>query len=170
MGTTTRKIKRPSAGTKTTKLAGRRGTVSKMTKSEDAIIPGASLDKKLKSFIIDLIFLISFSEFLVFRNAWNIFLESNSVLIGRVVIYIPVFLFLYVFPMRLFGQSLGMKLLKIKILNAVDLTYVNVSALIQRQSLGLIMNITVGVGQFLKDKSLISDKMFKTKVFEIEND
>jgi len=170
MATTTRKIKKPSAGTKTTKLAGRRGTVGKMVKADEAIIPEAPLEKRRKAFFIDIIFLISFAEFLVYRNAWNVFIENESVALGRLVVYVPVFLFLYVFPMRLFGQSLGMKLLKIKILNASDLSYVNVSALIQRQSIGLLLNMTLGLAKFFKDNTLIADTLFKTKVFEIEKD
>lgn len=162
MGTTTRRIKK--------KVTGRRGHHTQTRKLSEIKIPDAEAKKRIRAFLIDLILLCGFAEFLYFRSAANILLESSTGPIARLAVYVFSFLFLYIFPLRIFGQSIGMKLNRIRLLLNEDLSFVPVSAIIQRQSIGIILNCTVGLFAFLKDKKVVSDDIFKTKVVEIEKD
>ena len=172
MGTTTKKIKKKTGTRTNTRVkldsskenqpAGRRGgAASSKTSSihmDEIPVPEADLMARGVALTIDVIFIFALTEVLYYREAYSVIGLSAGTFTSKAIIHMFVFLTGYLIPLRIFGQSLGMKLRKIKILTEEDLSYVKFNTLLQRQTAGMILNITAGATKLMQKRKVLADE------------
>jgi hypothetical protein len=151
----------------TPKKSSRRGRSSRISKVIDYKAKPAKSESRTRAFFIDIFSIFLLSEFLIFRNAHTHFGYSSDLFVAKSLIYFYVYIALNIIPLRLFGQTGGMIIFNIKLL-MVDYSYPSILKLLQRETIGLVMNVTVGLVKFIGENQLISDEIFKTKVIKVE--
>lgn len=163
MGTSTRKIRQ--GGDKTsTQAVGRRGGATRTIHAQEFVVPEVSMGLRRDSFIIDLVFVIVMSEFLYFREIYHVYDATEGTFTARVVPYCLFYFLFNIIPLRFFGQTLGMKIRKVKMLAKSDLEYLKFGAIFQRQTVGMLFNISLGLSTLLKNQKLMSDELFNSVI------
>jgi uncharacterized RDD family membrane protein YckC len=145
----------------------RRGASAKISKVIDYKAKKGDFESRAKSFIVDIILIVLLANFLIYRNAHMHFGIELGPISPKMFIYLYLYVGFNIIPLRLFGQTGGMIVFKIKLLNK-DYSYPSFFKLLQRETIGILMNSTVGVMKILNQKIMLTDEMFNTEVIKVE--